>query len=213
MSPKTTIGTRLRDARIAHGFDQAKLSTKIDVASRTLQRWEKGEQVPDSLYLMRLSKALGVTNHWLLTGETEQTSRSNVIHLPNRMKKVNLVSLPLLSSVPGGVPRLAFASEYAEKYVTVDDVKDPNAFALEVKGNSMSPRIENGDIVIVAPRMEVRTGDVCVVRVQEEDTLKKIKIDEQYVQLIPFNTEFEPMVVRKRDVTFMWRVVKVIKNL
>ena len=213
MSPKTTIGTRLRDARIAHGFDQAKLSAKIDVASRTLQRWEKGEQVPDSLYLMRLSKALGVTNHWLLTGETEQTSRSNVIHLPNRMKKVNLVSLPLLSSVPGGVPRLAFASEYAEKYVTVDDVKDANAFALEVKGNSMSPRIENGDIVIVAPRMEVRTGDVCVVRVQEEDTLKKIKIDEQYVQLIPFNTEFEPMVVRKRDVTFMWRVVKVIKNL
>ena len=90
MSPKTTIGTRLRDARIAHGFDQAKLSAKIDVASRTLQRWEKGEQVPDSLYLMRLSKALGVTNHWLLTGETEQTSRSNVIHLPNRMKKVKI---------------------------------------------------------------------------------------------------------------------------
>jgi repressor LexA len=129
------------------------------------------------------------------------------------MKKVNLVSLPLLSSVPGGVPRLAFASEYAEKYVTVDDVKDPNAFALEVKGNSMSPRIENGDIVIVTPKSEVHNGDICVVRVQDEDTLKKVKIDDQFVHLIPFNTEFEPMVVRKRDVTFMWRVVKVIKNL
>jgi len=51
------------------------------------------------------------------------------------------------------------------------------------------------------------------VRVDEEDTVKRIKIDEQFVHLIPLNPEYEPMLVRKRDVTFMWRVIKVIKSV
>ena len=46
-----------------------------------------------------------------------------------------------------------------------------------------------------------------------KDVLKKIKIDDQYVHLIPLNSSFEPMTVRKRDVTLIWKVVKVIKNL
>ncbi len=77
----------------------------------------------------------------------------------------------------------------------------------------MASRIENGDVIVVSPRMEVHSGDICVVRVDEEDTVKRIKIDEQFVHLIPLNPEYEPMVVRKRDVTFMWKVVKVIKSL
>jgi repressor LexA len=77
----------------------------------------------------------------------------------------------------------------------------------------MAPRIEDGDIIVVSPRHDVKNGDICVVRVDEEDTVKKIKIDEQFVHLIPLNPEYEPMVIRKKDVTFMWRVVKVIKSV
>ena len=212
------LAHRIKEARIARELDQSALAAKVDVASRTVQRWEKGEQVPDSNYLMRIAKATGVSPHWLLTGEGSMygmhAPQTNVLQIPtSRYRKVSLTSVPLLSSVPGGAPRLAFHADYVEKYVTVDDVRDANAFALEVKGNSMAPRIEDGDIVIVAPKMEARSGDICVVRVEEEDTLKRVKIDEQVVHLIPLNPEFEPMVVRKKDVTFMWRVVKVIKSV
>jgi repressor LexA len=92
-------------------------------------------------------------------------------------------------------------------------MRDPNAFALEVKGNSMAPRIEDGDIIVVSPRIEARSGDICVVRINEEDTVKRIKIEERYLHLIPLNPEYEPMVVQKKDVVFMWRVVKVIKEI
>ena len=215
---KSTIAQRIRDARQSRGLDQAKLAAKIDVATRTVQRWEKGEQVPDSNFLMRIAKATGVAPHWLLSGDgsmyQQQAPLSKVLSLPtSRYKKVELISLPLLSSVPGGAPSLTFHPDYVEKYITVDDVHDSNAFALEVKGNSMAPRIEDGDIVVVTPKLEAHSGDICVVRVQDEDTLKRVKIEEQYIHLIPLNPEFEPMVVRKRDVTFMWRVVKVIKSL
>jgi repressor LexA len=215
---KSTIASRIKEARTAKKIDQSSLAAKIDIAVRTVQRWEKGDQVPDSNYLMRIAKATGVASHWLLTGEgamiLPETIRGIVHPLPmSRYRKMELKSLPLLSSVPGGALRQTFHPDHVERYVTVDDVRDPGAFALEVKGNSMAPRIENGDVIIVSPRMEVRSGDISVVRVDEEDTVKRIKIDEQFVHLIPLNPEYEPMVVRKRDVSFMWKVVKVIKSL
>jgi len=215
---KSTIAQRIRKARLAKQLDQASLAAKIDIATRTVQRWEKGEQVPDSNYLMRISKATGVLVHWLLVGEGEMIAtdqhKYKVLPLPtSRYKKVSLVSLPLLSSVPGGVPSHIFHPEHAERHITVDNVRDPNAFALEVKGNSMAPRIENGDIIVVSPIHDVKSGDICVVRVDEEDTVKRIRIDEYFVHLIPLNPEYEPMVVRKRDVSFMWRVIKVIKSV
>ena len=108
---------------------------------------------------------------------------------------------------------MTFHPDYVERYITVDDVNDPQAFALEVKGNSMAPRIEDGDIIVVSPKHEARSGDICVVRVNDEDTVKRVKVEEQTIYLLPLNPEYEPMAIRKRDVTFMWRVVKVIKNL
>jgi repressor LexA len=216
---KSTIGDRIRSARENKELNQGSLSSKVDVTIRTLQRWEKGDQVPDSNYLMRLAKYTGVRPEWLLTGEGEMyialPTHSKIIPLykEHTLKRVTLVDIPLLSSVPAGKTNAMFYPDHIERYVTVDNVKDANAFALVVKGNSMSPRIENGDIVIVSPQQEARSGDICVVRVNDEDVLKKIKIDDQYVHLIPLNTDFEPVSIRKRDVMFLWKVIKVIKNL
>jgi len=144
---------------------------------------------------------------------TSEISEKILPMTTSRYKKVDLISLPLLSSVPGGAPSMIFHPDYVEKYITVDNIHDSTAFALEVKGNSMAPKIEDGDIIVVSPKMEARSGDICVVRVSDEDTVKRVKVDEKLVYLIPLNPDYEPMAVKKRDVTFMWRVVKVIKNL
>lgn len=216
---KTNISERIRQARENKGYDQGYLARKIGVASRTVQRWEKGEQVPDSNYLVRIATQTGVRSEWLLIGDGEMynppRSKGKVIPFDQEslVRKVTMVDLPLLSSVPAGKTLSMFHPEYADKYVTVDNIKDPRAFALIVKGKSMSPMIEDGDIVVVSPQQDVRSGDVCVIRVNDEDVLKKIKIDDDFVHLIPVNTAFEPVSVRKRDVMFIWKVVRVIKNL
>lgn len=215
---KTSLAQRIKQARLSKDWEQAKFAARLDIATRTVQRWEKGEQVPDSNYLMRIAKFSGVSPHWLLTGEGEMfpqpAEEGKVLQLPtSRYRKVDLVSLPLLSSVPGGAPSMIFHPDYVEKYISVDDVNDAQAFALEVKGNSMAPRIEDGDIIVVSPKLEARSGDICVVRVNEEDTVKRVKMEEQTIYLLPLNPEYEPMAIKKRDVTFVWRVVKVIKNL
>jgi repressor LexA len=213
---KSTIGERLRQARERRDLDQATLASRIDVATRTVQRGEKGEQVPDGLTLTRIARATGVAASWLLTGEggPEPRRPENIFPMPVSPRRgAQLANLPLISSVPAGRVATMFHPEQAEEFVTVDDVKDPGAFALKVKGNSMSPRIEDGDVVIVSPRQEVRNGDICVVRVSGEDTLKKVKLEGGYVHLIPLNPEFEPVTAKKKDVEFVWKVVKLIKEL
>jgi repressor LexA len=215
---KSTIGDRIRDARENKEFDQATLADKVGIVTRTLQRWEKGEQIPDGISITRIAKATNVHPHWLLTGEGEMypapSRPANVFPLPTaNPRREKLVDLPLISAVPAGRVATMFHPDYADEYVTVDDVKDPQAFALRVKGNSMSPRIEDGDVVVVSPSAAVSNGDIAVVRVDGEDTLKKVKFEGNYVHLIPLNTEFEPVTVKKKDVNFVWKVVKLIKEL
>lgn len=216
---KITIGSRIHEARINKELDQHTLAQKLGIATRTLQRWEKGEQVPDSIYLMKIAKATNVRPEWLLTGEGEMYAyppeKGKIISLQKEtiLRKVPIVDIPVLSSVPAGRTTAIFHPEYIERYVAVDNINDPNAFALIVKGTSMSPKIEDGDIVVVSPRREVRNGDICVVRVNDEDVLKKVKFDTTHIHLIPLNPEFEPVSVKKKDVVFIWKVVKVIKNL
>jgi repressor LexA len=216
---KSTIGDRLRTARDNKELDQATLAEKIGVVTRTLQRWEKGEQIPDGIAITRIAKATNVQPTWLLTGEGEMypspPRHENVYALPasRQRRRVRLAELPLVSSVPAGKVATMFHPDYVDNYVSVDDIKDPGAFALRVKGNSMAPRIEDGDIVVVSPQTEARSGDVCVIRVNEEDTLKKVKFEGNYIHLIPLNPEFEPVTVKKKDVNFVWKVVKLIKEL
>ncbi len=216
---KTTIGERLRMARENKEMDQATLAGKVGVVTRTLQRWEKGEQVPDGLAITRIARITTVQPNWLLTGDGEMYAPppgrpENIFPLPlQNRRRSRLVDLPLISSVPAGRVSTMFHPDHVDTYVTVDDVKDPGAFALKVKGNSMAPRIEDGDVVIVSPQQEPRNGDICVIRVSDEDTLKKVKFEGNYVHLIPLNPDFEPVTVKRKDVNFVWKVVKLIKEL
>jgi repressor LexA len=215
---KSTIGERLREARTNKELDQATLAEKIGVVTRTLQRWEKGEQTPDGVAIMKIARATNVHPTWLLSGEGEMYSPpshpQNVYPLQSAIRrKVHLVDLPLISAVPAGKVSTMFHPDYVDNYVTVDDIKDPQAFALKVKGSSMSPRIEDGDIVIVSPQQEAHNGDICVIRVDGEDTLKKVKFEGSYIHLVPLNPDFEPVTVKRKDVDFVWKVVKLIKEL
>jgi len=216
---KSHIGTRIREARENKGLDQATLAAKLDLATRTLQRWEKGEQVPDAVTLAKIGELTGTLTHWLLTGEGPMYAHQNGGKEPTEgdtssaFRRVKLVRIPMLSAVPAGKANLIFHPDHIEKYITVDDVKDSNAFALKVEGDSMSPRIEDGDVIIISPKREVRSGDICVIRVNDEDTVKKVIFEDGYVHLIPLNHDYEPVSVKKKDVSFVWRVVKVIKNI
>ena len=57
--------------------------------------------------------------------------------------------------------------------VSLPDIADGNAYALEISGESMEPVFRDGDVVIVSPNAPVRRGDRVVVRTREGEVMAK----------------------------------------
>lgn len=73
----------------------------------------------------------------------------------------------------------------------------PDCFALRIDGDSMSPRINDGDIVILSPSVPAAQGQIAVVRVSNQIgvTCKLIRMTPSAVHLIPINERYETKVV------------------
>jgi transcriptional regulator with XRE-family HTH domain len=77
------IGRRIRELR---GFDrtQAEFSRAIHVAQSYLSAIERGKKEPGAAVLLAISRELGKSVDWLLTGKTHGVSRKRAAKAPER---------------------------------------------------------------------------------------------------------------------------------
>lgn len=74
-------------------------------------------------------------------------------------------------------------------------------FGLRIKGNSMEPRMREGDVVIVRKQDDAETGDTVVVLVNGDSaTVKKIKYGQDGISLIPTNSTHDVQFYSAADV-------------
>ena len=57
--------------------------------------------------------------------------------------------------------------------VSLPEIADPNAYALEISGDSMEPVYRDGDMVIVSPSAPIRRGDRVVIRTNKGEVMAK----------------------------------------
>ena len=57
--------------------------------------------------------------------------------------------------------------------ISLPEIGDPNAYALEISGESMEPVFRDGDVVVVSPAAPVRRGDRVVVRTAKGEVMAK----------------------------------------
>lgn len=88
-------------------------------------------------------------------------------------------------------------------------VKHPAAtFYGRVEGESMIEEgIEPGDILVIDRSIEPIDGDLSVCCLDGEFTLKRIKLDQDRVWLIPSNESFDPILVTPDERLEIWGVV------
>lgn len=123
--------------------------------------------------------------------------------------------LPLIGRVAAGEPLLA--QEHIEGHYHVDpNLFKPNAdFLLRVSGMSMKDiGIMDGDLLAVHKTQDVRNGQVVVARIDDEVTVKRWKKQGSIVQLLPENSEFQPIVVdtRQQSLTIEGLAVGIVRN-
>jgi phage repressor protein C with HTH and peptisase S24 domain len=93
--------------------------------------------------------------------------------------------------------------------ISVPDVPDPNAYALEISGDSMEPVFRDGDVVIVSPGAPVRRGDRVVVRTRKGEVMVKelLRQSARRVELASLNPAHPGYTFGLDELAFMHRIV------
>jgi phage repressor protein C with HTH and peptisase S24 domain len=93
--------------------------------------------------------------------------------------------------------------------VTLPEIGDPNAYGLEVSGDSMEPVFRDGDMVIVSPAAPIRRGDRVVVRTTGGEVMvKELKRRTgKVLELASLNPEHPDRMLDAEEVTWIARVV------
>lgn len=119
--------------------------------------------------------------------------------------------VPLISSVRAGLWTAAEGLEpgEAEEWVDAPAGVGARAFALRVVGDSMEPRFQEGEIIIVDPDIEAASGDYVVASLEREDaTLKRYLREGGRDWLVPQNQRYDPIDMTGRDWKIIGRVME-----
>ncbi len=93
--------------------------------------------------------------------------------------------------------------------VSIPEVGDPHAYALEIAGDSMEPVFRDGDMVVVSPSAPIRRGDRVVVRTMRGEAMAKqlVRQSARRIELRSLNPEHPDYVFELREVAWMHRIV------
>ncbi|MEA5135681.1 MAG: XRE family transcriptional regulator [Candidatus Fimivivens sp.] len=197
--------TVIKDLIDKSGKMQKEIAADLGLSQPRFNYYVNGSREPDNETLIRIANYFHVSTDFLL-GRT-----NNEFDVPS---STGGIWIPVLGKVVAGIPLEAIEciSDYEE--ISTEMAACGEHFALEIKGDSMEPRMSEGDVVIVRRQADAETGDICVVLVNGYDaTVKKIKKDASGVMLIPLNSDYEPMHYSNQDietlpVTILGRVVE-----
>lgn len=200
----------LKQCRKKQGVSQAELAARLGVTQQAVGKWESGKSSPDPSTVARIAELLNTTADYLL-GLYRPVS--NVSAPEERFFGSYTESLiPVIGTVKAGYGALAFEEDYGQEYARV---KDPaNYFYLVVRGDSMEPRIQDGDLALVHKQPTLDNGDLGVLVYGDgEGTLKKFVVRGNAVVLHPFNPAYEDLVLRGEELEQLHVVGKVVKTV
>lgn len=204
----SNIGQRIKRQRLLTNQTLEDVAKKVKTSKQTIQRYESGiiQNIPsDKIEL--LAKALETTPAYLMGWEDNEPFKSPHPYIS------------ILGRVIAGVPVEAVEDIIGKIQINEKLARTGNFYALEVKGDSMQPRLQEGDVVIVKEQSDIESGQIAIVCVNgDEYTIKKIKKSESGITLIPFNPAYEPIFysneeIKSLPVEIKGRVVQFHGNL
>ena len=114
------------------------------------------------------------------------------------------VRIPVYGEIPAGIPIEMVDQSFIEDYEDIDArwTKDGSKyFCLKVKGQSMMPKFEDGDVLILRQQPDCNSGDYCAVSINcTECTFKKVIKHDNGITLQPLNPAFEPMFFSNKEI-------------
>lgn len=172
---------RIREVAKSKGIKLNYICQQLGLTSRTyFNDVEKNNRDIPPERLNKIANILGVSVDYLL-GNT-----------PSPIKKG--VRIPVYGSVAAGIPIEAITDIEDYEDISEDMARNGEYIALRIKGHSMEPVINFGDVVIVRLQDTADDNDIAIVVVNgDEATCKRIKKSPEGVALLSANPLYDPM--------------------
>lgn len=104
--------------------------------------------------------------------------------------------------IAAGIPIEAIEDIVDQEEISEEMLKHGEYLALRVKGDSMEPKISNGDTVIIRIQDTIENGEIAAVYVNGNDvTLKRVHKEDNGIWLIGTNPAFTPIFYTKKQCT------------
>lgn len=180
---------RIRELRISAGLSQDELAKKTGYNDRSsIAKIEAGKVDLTQSKLVAFADALNTTPGYLMGWEPDNKPPipAGFQPLPQRDR------IPRVGQIACGTPILA--EENVEAYDEVPSEWHAD-FTLLCQGDSMEPKIKDGDVVAIHSQPMVENGEVAAVLIDGEATLKRVFLFDDHIELRAENPTF-PTILR-----------------
>ena len=175
-------------------MSQAELGKIAGVSDKAVSTWELGTKIPRMGAVEKMANYFGIPKSAIVDDAPAITASRPIPPGFQPMPEMDLV--PLVGRIACGTP--ITAEENVEQMVCVPS-RWHSTFTLTCKGDSMEPRIHDGDLVAIRSQPEVEQGEIAAVRIGDEATLKHVYLHENFIELRPENPAFESIILTKEE--------------
>lgn len=200
------LGEKIRKLR-GNNMTQRELAKRLGISPSAVGMYEQNRREPDLETLKKIADLFDVTLDSLLDYRPEPS-----VDMQHAIPAGSVTFFPVVGRVCAGNGVLA--AEDIIGYEPADSkYSGEDYFWLKVSGESMAPRIEDGDLLLIRRQTSVDSGDVGVFVVDgQEGVVKKVIYDEGSIELISFNPYYPPMKFLGLDVLRVRVCGKIIES-
>ena len=173
------------------GKQQKEVASDLGISPTTFNTWCVGKIMP------RMGKVQAIADYFGIGKSDLIDDKSSLIG--QRTKKGIVINV--LGRVAAGIPIEAIEDIIDTEEITEEMAKTGSFFGLQIHGDSMEPRMCEGDVVIVRQQDDAESGDVVIAMVNGNDaTCKRLRKYRDGIELISNNPSYEPMFYSKEEI-------------
>lgn len=192
---------RLDEAMRIRDISAAELSRISKVNEGAISQYRAGKYKASQRSLDKLARALNVNIPWLMGADVPMTDEPSAPSLPSPTITEDTVTFPIVTSVAAH-----YDSVSTDESATGERIEVPSAYlkgrkpkefcAMRVRGDSMFPSFQDGDVVLVLRQTTMNhSGEIGVISYGDDEmTIKRINyVDgEDWLELVPLNNLYPP---------------------
>ena len=211
------LGSALKDERLDQGMSLEEVADAVGILPDELEYYEENDNVSEFVY-KKLVDLYGYKEYQFLNEygfydeyipeqfkgdvddfiEFKKAKEHDATH--EKSKKI-AYKVPVYGEIAAGIPINMIEDIIDYEEVDEHTYSRGELLALKIKGNSMEPRICDGDVVIIRRQPDVDTGEIAAVIVDGDSaTLKKVKKDKKGVYLIPLNPTYDTVFYSNKEI-------------